>query len=70
MLGEQVQDVMSSFGKALERIDDIEKIIDTKLDAKFDELLARLPPPPAAPAAPLQHQQWPPPCRPAQVGHA
>ena len=36
---------MASFGKALERMDDIEKTIDTKLDAKFDELLKRLPPP-------------------------
>ena len=36
---------MASFGKALERIDDIEKTIDTKLDAKFDELLKRLPQP-------------------------
>ena len=32
-------DVMASFGEALEMIDDIEKTIDTKLDAKFDELL-------------------------------
>ena len=40
-----VEDVMASFGKALERMDDIEKTIDTKLDAKFDELLKRLPQP-------------------------
>ena len=33
MLGQQVEDVMASFGKALERMDDIEKTIDTKLDA-------------------------------------
>ena len=45
MLGQQVEDMLASFGKALERIDDIEKTIDTKLDAKFDELLKRLPPP-------------------------
>ena len=45
MLGQQVEDVMASFGKALERMDDIEKTIDTKLDAKFDELLKRLPQP-------------------------
>ena len=42
MLGQRVEDVMASFGKALERMDDIEKTIDTKLDAKFDELLKRL----------------------------
>ena len=35
MVGPQVEDVMASFGKALVRIDDTEKIIDTKLDAKF-----------------------------------
>ena len=45
MLGQQVEDVMASFGKAMEKMDDIEKTIDTKLDAKFDELLKRLPPP-------------------------
>src|SRR3989337_2495787 len=60
MLGQQVEDVMASFGKALERIDDIEKTIDTKLDAKFDEVLARLPQPSAASPAPLQQQQLPP----------
>ena len=43
-------------------MDDIEKTIDTKLDAKFDEVLARLPQPPPASATPLQ-QQRPPPCR-------
>ena len=57
MLGQQVEDVMATFRKVLERIDDVDKTIDTKLDAKFDEVLARLPqPPPAAPVAPL-HQQ-------------
>ena len=45
MLGQQVEDVMASFGKAMEKMDDTEKTIDTKLDAKFDELLKRLPQP-------------------------
>ena len=45
MLGQQVEDVMASFGKTMEKMDDIEKSIDTKLDAKFDELLKRLPQP-------------------------
>src|SRR6266536_2651552 len=63
MLGQQVEDIMASFGKALERIDDVEKIIDAKLDAKFDEVLARLPQPPPASAPPLQQQQQPPPRR-------
>ena len=66
LLGEQVQDVMDSFGKALKGIDDIEKTIDTKLDAEFDEVLMRLPQPLAASTAPLQqHQQPPPRCDPA-----
>ena len=56
MVGQQVEDMMTSFGKALARIDDIEKTIDNKLDAKFAEVLARLPPPTAS-AAPLQKQQ-------------
>ena len=45
MLGQQVEDVMASFGKAMEKMDDIEKSIETKLDAKFDELLKHLPQP-------------------------
>ena len=40
MLSQQVEDVMASVEKALERIVDIEKTINTKLDAKFDEVLA------------------------------
>ena len=61
MLSQQVKDVMASFGKALERTVDIEKTINTKLDAKFDEVLARLPQPPPASATPLQQHQQPPP---------
>ena len=60
-LGQQMEDVMASFGKALERMDDIEKTIDTKLDAKFDEVLVHLPQPPLAFVTPLQQQ--PPPHR-------
>ena len=42
----------------MENIDGMEKTFETKLDNKFNELLARLPwPPPAAPNAPLQQQQ-------------
>src|SRR6266536_2468950 len=63
MFSQQVEDIMASFGKALERIDDVEKTIDTKLDAKFDEVLARLPQPPPASAPPLQQQQQQPPPR-------
>ena len=63
MLSQQVEDVMASFGKAPKRIDDVEKTIDTKLDAKFDEVLMLLPQPPPASAAPLQQHQQPPPHR-------
>src|SRR6266511_2433505 len=63
MLGQQVEDVMASFGKAMERMDDIEKTIDTNLDAKFDEVLKRLPQPPLASSAPLQQHRRPPPHR-------
>ena len=48
------------------KIDGIEKVFETKLDHKFNELLAHLPPP-AAPVAPLQQQQH---RLPNQVGRA
>ena len=58
MMSGQVQDVLKRFDEAMEKIDGMEKTFETKLDSKFNELLARLPPPPpAAPIAPLQHQQ-------------
>src|ERR1044072_3444716 len=50
LMTEQVHDIESRFTEA---IDGVEKLIDTKLDAKFTELLARLPP--QAAAAPAQH---------------
>src|SRR3954463_1907000 len=50
MMTEQVHDIERRFAEA---IDGVEKMIDTKLDAKFTELIARLPPQPAA--APSQH---------------
>ena len=53
-----MQDVLNRFEEAMEKIDGMEKTFETKLDNKFNELLARLPPPPpAAPNAPLQQQQ-------------
>src|SRR3954466_9475364 len=45
MISEQVHDIENRF---IEAIDGVEKMIDTKLDAKFTELIARLPPQPAA----------------------
>src|SRR3954465_15191782 len=64
MMNEQVQDVLNNFEEAMEKITGLEKAFETKLDNKFNELLARLPPPPpAAPNAPLQQQQQLPPHR-------
>ena len=58
MMSVQVQDVINRFEEAMEKIDGMEKTFETKLDNKFNELLARLPPPPPAAAnAPLQQQQ-------------
>src|SRR3954467_12483395 len=56
MMNEQVQDVLNNFEEAMEKITGLEKTFETKLDNRFNELLARLPPP-AAPAAPLEQQQ-------------
>ena len=56
MMSGHVEDVLNRFEEAMEKIDGIEKAFETKLDNKFNELLARLPPP-AAPGAPLQKQQ-------------
>ena len=56
MMSGQLQDVLNRFEEAMEKIDGIEKTFEIKLDNKFNELLARLPPP-AVPAAPLQQQQ-------------
>ena len=46
MMSGQVQDVLNKFEEAMETIDGMEKTFETKLDNKFNELLARLPPPP------------------------
>src|SRR4051812_41366092 len=53
MMSEQVHDIKNIFREAVEKLDGVEKMIDTKLDAKFNDLIARLPPVPAAvPAQP------------------
>src|SRR3954469_19993444 len=58
MMTEQLHDIESRFAEA---IDGVEKMIDTKLDAKFTELIARLPPQPAAaPALPAVAPAQPP----------
>src|SRR3954465_7028725 len=58
IMTEHVHDIESRFAEA---IDGVEKMIDTKLDAKFTELIARLPPQPAAaPAQPAVAPAQPP----------
>src|SRR3954470_11083895 len=58
MMTEQVHDIESRFAEA---IDGVENRIDTKLDAKFTELIACLPPQPAAaPAQPAVAPAQPP----------
>ena len=58
MMTEQVQDVLNNFEEAMDKIAGFEKTFDTKIDNKFNEVLARLPqPPPVTPAAPLPQQQ-------------
>src|SRR4051812_29282162 len=54
MMSEQVQDIENRFTEA---IDGVDKMIDTKLDAKFIELIACLPTQPAAAPAPLPPPQ-------------
>ena len=44
MMTEQVQDVLNNFEENMEKITGLEKTFETKLDHKFSELLARLPP--------------------------
>ena len=44
MMSGQVQDVLNRFEEAMEKIDGLENTFVTKLDNRFNELLARLPP--------------------------
>ena len=51
-----MQDVLNRFEEAMEKIDGMEKTFETKLNNRFNELLACLPPPPpAAPNAPYNN---------------
>ena len=43
MMSGQAQDVLNGFDEAMQKIDGIEKTFVTKLDSKFNELLARFP---------------------------
>ena len=50
LLVERAQDVDNQIAAAMERIDGLEEAFNTKLDAKFQEVLDRLPAPAAQPA--------------------
>ena len=52
MMSGQVQDVLNRFEEAMEKIDVMEKMFKTKLDNKFNEFLAHLPPPPPITTSP------------------
>ncbi len=63
------QDIETRFAEQADKIDGLETSFTTQLEAKFQELLGRLPPPaPAAHAAPAAHQRRHVP--PANVGRA
>src|SRR6266699_7039626 len=62
----QAQDIEARFAEQADKIDGLETSFTTQLEAKFQELLGRLPPP--APAAPAAHQRRHVP--PANVGRA
>ncbi|KAI4981567.1 hypothetical protein ZWY2020_022059 [Hordeum vulgare] len=56
MMSNHVQDFVTTFGEAMDKLDGMEKKFDTNMNAKFNEVLSRLPPPAAA-SVPLQPQQ-------------
>jgi hypothetical protein len=64
LVAKQAQDVDTRFVETVDKIEGLENTFNTKLDAKFQEVLDRLPAPaPAPPAAPAPHPQH-------QVGRA
>jgi hypothetical protein len=52
LLADHMQDVNKSFSDMMEQLEGLETGFTAKLDAKFQEVLARLPPPPMARAPP------------------
>ena len=44
LMSTQVHDIETRFAEAVDKLEGVEKMIDAKLDAKFHEVLARLPP--------------------------
>jgi hypothetical protein len=54
LLSNHMQDVDKRFSDTMEQLEGLETTFTTKLDAKFHEVLAHLPPPPLAHAPPSQ----------------
>ena len=68
LLADHMQDVDKRFTDTMEQLEGLETAFTTKLDAKFQEVLARLPPPPTARAPPPQPTRGAP--TPNLLGHA
>jgi hypothetical protein len=54
LLSDHMQDVDKRFSDTMEQLEGLETTFTAKLDAKFQEVLARLPPPPPARVPPPQ----------------
>jgi hypothetical protein len=61
LLSDHMQDVDKRFSDTMEQLEGLETIFTAKLDAKFQEVLARLPSPPPAHAPPPQPTRVAPP---------
>jgi hypothetical protein len=68
LLSDHMQDVDKHFSDTMEQLEGLETTFTAKLDAKFQEVLARLPPPPPAHAPLPQPTRVAPP--PTFLGHA
>jgi hypothetical protein len=68
ILSDHMQDVDKHFSDTMEQLEGLETTFTAKLNAKFQEVLARLPPPPPARAPPPQPTRVAP--TPTFVGHA
>jgi hypothetical protein len=68
LLSDHMQDVDKHFSDTMEQLEGLETTFTAKIDAKFQEVLARLPPPPPAHTPPPQPTRVAP--TPAFVGRA
>jgi hypothetical protein len=68
LLSDHMQDVDKRFSDTMEQLEGLQATFTAKLDTKFQEVLARLPPPPPAHAPPPQPTRVAP--TPTFLGHA